>query len=570
MASLLDQLIAANGNSASNPYATQPTDQSSQGPSISIPVASIGSLIDSLGRGSNNPYANVASYQQPSAAATAARQGQDAVTPYQAPSAAATADRQGANNPTAPAQAPTSAQGPATQAASAQNSPVAQVNATSSFPSASDYNADGTQATPGSDASASQQSAGGLLGSLAGAASDAVNDPVKSKGLLSTLGGAVSNIGNKLQSLSPAASQGLIAAGMTILQNNDGRHNLAQLVGDGGVAGANVYQQVNQNRILAAKNLIDMQHMQNQDATAAQEAATKQWQAMHPTLNPDQAVVNAAGGGGAPVTSGVTKSYGTIDVVQPDGSTMTFQKDIAGNQIPGTGVISKNPNVGPLDAPHQKTVDDISAQATKDQQALTRTQTMLTQLQGANIPAGLKAKGQDLWTQLTGDQTTGQVLRNQLQQQAYQDFLSTWKPGIGGRLTNTDVNLLKQGMPPDTASSQTWTKFLTQYGKLQSDVSDQSTRGSAFAAQNRGDLGPLHAPLTTSVVRNNAQGVPTQMQVTFPAGTPYQQVVMGQGGTQATQSGQNGPSNAALLAEAQRRGLKQNANGQWIVSQQSQ
>lgn len=487
----------------------------------------------------------VANYQMPSVAATAAHQGMDQ-TGTIVPSGIQ-------NNPSSVTQQETASFQPLQPSSIPANQSVAQVNATSSFPSPSDYNADGTQAAPGSDAAA-PQSTGGLLGSLAGAASDAVSDPVKSKGLLSTLGDAVSGIGDKLKNMSPAASQGLIAAGMSMLANNDGRHNLAQLVGEGGLNGMNAYQQINANRILMAKNAMDIQHQQAQDAVAAQNAATERWKATHPALNPDQAVVDTTQPGGAPITSGVTKSYGTIDQVQPDGSTITFQKDISGMPITGTGVISKNPNVGPLQPDQLKVVNDASMQASKDSAALQRTQTMLAQLQNVNIPAGLKSKGQDLWTQLTGDQTTGQVLRNQLQQQTYQNYLSTWKPGIGGRLTNTDVNLLKQGMPPDTASSQTWSKFLMSYGKLQADVADQSTRAAAFAAQNRGDLGVLHSPLTVG-------------GMTFQPGTSYQQVVMGQGGTQAPQSGQNGNvSNAALIAEAQRRGLKQNANGQWVVS----
>lgn len=568
MAGLLDALINQYGNGASNPYATpQAAPAQSSGASINIPVAAIGSLIDSLGKGASNPYAGmnqtsgmspnpqIIPISQQEADAAVRQQAASNVGSYSQPSAAATAARQGVGQPSpvaAPTPAPTSA--PAIQSASVPDTSVAQVNTGTDFPSASDYNADGTQAAPGSSADSGQ--AGGLLGSLAGAASDAVSDPVKSKGLLSALGGAVSDIGTKLQTMSPAASQGLIAAGMSMLANNDGRHNLAQLIGDGGVNGINAYQQVNMNRIAAAKNLIDMQHMQNQDQVAAQNAATEQWKAQHPSLSPDQAIVDATGTGGAPVTSGVQKAYGTVKQIQPDGSTVEYPTGINGQPLPGAqGVKTADPNVGPLPPEQLKVVNDANTQSAKDQHALLQTQTMLEKLQSVNIPAGLKAKGQDLWTQVTGNQNEGQILRNMLQQQTYQDYLATWKPGIGGRLTNTDVNLLKQGMPPDTASSQTWTKFLTSYGKLQSDVADQSARAAAFASQNRGQLDTLRAPLTVG-------------GVTYGSGTPYSSVVMGQGGTGAQQSGQNGgAANAALLAEAQRRGLKQNANGQWVIPQ---
>ena len=507
------------------------------------------------------PSPTVASGPLPTAAQIAAHQGsvQDGLTdpqviPISAQEAAAAQAQQGGS------QAPSS---PAPQAQAVDPGQVAQVNTDSSFPSASDYNADGTQAAPG-DGTSGGQPAGGLLGSLAGAASDAVGDPVKSKGLLGSVGDAISGIGTQLKSLSPAASQGLIAAGMTMLANNNGRNNLSQLVGMGGTEGLNAYQQVNQNRIMMAKNAMDVQHMQNQDAVAASNAATEAYKAQHPYLTFAAGdTVAQPGVAGQPaniVATGGPKAAGTREIINQDGTKTTVATDTAGNTIPGTATTSQNADsVGPLTPEQAKTVNAASATATTQQQALAKTQALLGQLQNANIPSGLKAKGADLWTQVTGNQTTGQILRNQLQQQTYQDFLSTWKPGIGGRLTNTDVNLLKQGMPPDTASSQTWTKFMTSYGRLQADAADQSTRGAAFTAQNRGDQGVLHAPLTIG-------------GVTYPQGSSYQQVVMGQGGTPTPQPGQNSQNggNAALLAEAQRRGLKQNANGQWVVSSQSQ
>lgn len=580
---LLDQLIQQYGNSSQNPYAKpsavqQPAVQA-QTPSgpVSVPVSS---LIQALGYGSQNPYASqspsapqnspqIVAIDDAEAADALAQQGQGAPA---LPNAAAMAMRQG--NPSAavaaPAQAPQAAPAPAglpSQQVSAQ--PVAQVQAQSGFPSPTDYTADGSQATPGADASAVGQQ--GLLQSLAGTAQDAAQDPVKAKGLLSNLGDQAQGIGTKLKSLSPAASQALIASGLTMLAGNDGTRNLSQLVGMGGIAGLNEYQDVNQltaqNALARQKLLQDLAEKQATNQTANYNAATERFKATHPNIAPGTNVVDLSQGGPgqqAPVVaSGGVKAEGSAEQTQPDGSVITYKTDTGGNIIPGTGVVSKNPNVGPLPADQLKVVNDASDQASKDQHNVAMTQQYLAKLSPTvldpqtgkqvanpayvNVQGGLMAKGQDMWTKLTGDQTSGQVLRNQLQQQTYQDFLATWKPGIGGRLTNTDVNLLRGGMPPDTAGSATWYKFLSAYGKLQADVADRSQRASDFVAQNRGDKSPLRAPLTTG-------------GVTYPAGTSYAQVVAGQGGTAAGQSAQNGgtasaPSQDAIVAELKRRGV---------------
>lgn len=594
---LLDQLINQYGNASQNPYAKPQTAvqpvarvQTPNGP-VAVPVAS---LIQAFGYNSNNPYAsqspsapqNNAMAANPQIVAIDDQEAADAAAqqaPQALPNAAAMAARQG--NPSAmPAAAqaqaaPAAQQAPAMASQQVDAQPVAQVDAQSGFPSPSDYNADGSQATPGADASA--VGSGSLLQSLAGTAQEASQDPVKAKGLLSALGDQAQGIGSKLKSLSPAASQALIASGLTMLAGNDGTRNLSQLVGMGGIAGLNQYQDVNQNIIgnqLARQKLAqDLAEKQATNATANYNAATERFKATHPNIAPGTNVVDltqvgqpgSGPEGQAPVVaSGGVKAEGTGKRMLSDGSTVEYKTDTSGQEIPGTAQVSSNPNVGPLDPERLKVVNGANDEAAKQQHDVAMTQQYLSKLSPTmldpqtgkqvpnpnyvNVQGGLMAKGQDMWTKLTGDQTSGQVLRNQLQQQTYQNFLATWKPGIGGRLTNTDVNLLKGGMPPDTAGSATWYKFLSSYGKLQADVADRSQRAADFMSQQRGQQTPLDRPLTTS------DGM------TFPAGSTYAQVVAGQGGTRASQSAQNGgtggtggtaPSQEAILAELKRRGV---------------
>lgn len=579
--SILDALINQYGNSSVNPYgrptaATAPVaaqTSASQNPSV------LG-LINLLGNGPSNPYASstpgltapqIVPIGQDEVDRAIAQQGsgiapalQTAAAPARIAAMQAQAAQAPITQPTAAQQAPAASQAQLPQQ-QVQDSPVAQADAQSGFPTSSDYNSDGTQASAAPNGSSN----GGLLGALAGTAQQAVSDPSQSKGLLSALGDTMGEVGAKLKGMSPAASQGLIAAGLTMLAGNDGRHNLAQLAGEGGIAGLNQYQTVTQNaiqnRIAQQKMAIDLYDHAIANQVAQQNAGTELYKATHPVVSAGQTVLGPNGSGGmSAVGSGGIKAEGSIERANPDGSITTYKTDTAGQIIPGTGVVSKDPNVGPLNPDQLKVVNEAQTEAQKQAYGVQRTQMLMSKLSPTmldpttgkqvpnpdyiNVPGGLTMKGQDMWTKLTGDQTTGQVLRNEMQQQAYQQFLATWKPGIGGRLTNTDVNLLKQGMPPDTAGGAAWYKFLSAYGKLQQDMADHAQRQAAFVSQNRGDMSPLRAPLTFN-------------GVTYPAGSTYAQVSAGQGGTTAQQPGQNGGSgapvqNSAIIEELRRRGVK--------------
>jgi hypothetical protein len=77
-------------------------------------------------------------------------------------------------------------------------------------------------------------------------------DPQAAQGLLSNLGDTLSGYGAKLKQLSPAASQGLISAGLGILAGNDGRHSLGQVIGAAGANGMQTYSTAKQQAILNA------------------------------------------------------------------------------------------------------------------------------------------------------------------------------------------------------------------------------------------------------------------------------------------------------------------------------
>lgn len=506
------------------------------------------------------------------AAAAQAQQGQAAPQAASAPQA-------GAAQPpllTPPQQAPTQQQPQAalpTQAVAPPN--VASVDATPGFPSPSDYNADGSQsATAG-------QPQGGLLGALAGAGQEAAQDPVKAKGLLSSLGDYASNIGDKLKSLSPAASQALLAGGLSMLANNDGHHNLAQLIGEGGTAGINQYQAVNQNLIgnqLARQKLQqDLAEKQATNQTANYNAVTERLKGLNtPTFGKPGDVAFTPGGmasgqGGTPISGpgGQLPVARTAEVQGPDGSVYTQGYDIWGKPV-GQPIVKSQPYVGPLNDAQQKIVNESNDTANKSALALTKTQNFLQQLvptipdpndptktipnpNYVPVTGGVASTVQNELNKLTGGQTQSQMLRSQIQQNIYQAQLGMWKPGVGGRLTNTDVNLLKQGMPPDNASGSALTQYLTAYAHLQEDQATHDALGAQFITANRGDSSPLHKETTIA-------------GKTYPAGTTMQQVLSGQA---PVQSGKNPSAQQAqqVISQAQAAARSGDANAQAALKQ---
>jgi hypothetical protein len=434
---------------------------------------------------------------------------------------------------------------------------VATVNTDSSFPSSSDYNADGSQAS---------SSGGGLLASLAGNAQQAASDPVQAKGLLSSLGDLASNIGGKLKSLSPAASQSLIAAGVTMLANNNGTQNLTQLLGGGAAAGLNDYQTITQNQILnriaIQKNLQDLQEHQATNATANYNAGTERLKALNTPvgINPGDAIttVGQQASGQAPTLAGGPN--GTLPIKQyidvPDGNGNVNQQGVDMYGRPVGPVQPKTlAYTGPLTPELQKTVNDSEAQANKSAQALNRTQSFLSMVTptmpdpnnpGQTIPnpnyipvtGGLGATVQNELNKLTGGQTQSQQLRQEIQQNVYMAQLGNWKAGVGGRLSNNDINLLNKGMPPDNASGQALQQYLTAYSHLQEDQATRDRYTADYTAANRGDLGPLHSPQTI-------QGKQ------YPAGTQMAAVLSGNAPVQSSQANPSAQQAQALVSQAQ-------------------
>lgn len=522
MASLLD-LIAQVGNSASNPYATQSL-QPAQPPAASSSVAvPVGTLIDLLGRSASNPYANA----QATTPAAAASQSTGAPMGFGGGGVL--------QSGTVPAAQPALSVAANAPVAAQSNAPI-QIAPASGAP-------DVTVDDQGNASDASPPTSAGLLGALMPAAQDASSSPQKSKTLLEALGSTISGIGNKLTNLNPNESQALIASGLTMLAGNDGTRNLSQLVGLGGIAGLNSY---NENRAQQAQMALAQQKLQQ---TAQQQqfdnglATAKQvWEQNKPiAVGQDQSLyARTPTGGFSPVVTAQPGVARTVDQQNADGSVSTIQLDRFGNQV-GPAIPKSNPNVGPLGDQQQKTVNDAQTSAAAARQTYQNTATLANQLANApDFASGFGASVNDTMSKLTGNKDAGQQLRGQLAQFANSSILSELPPGSA---SDKDIQLVRNGVPSDTASKDTWQAYLSAVGRLQQTAAVVQNAKSDFVTANRGSLAPLQRDATI----NGQQ---------FPAGTTLAQALSGQvPQQQASQQSTGAIPYSVALTEARRRGI---------------
>lgn len=376
---------------------------------------------------------------------------------------------------------------------------------------------------------------GGLIGALQQGASD----PGTAKSLLSSFADQAKSVGEKLTNLSPNASQALIASGLTMLAGNDGTRNLGQLVGLGGISGLNSY---NANREQQAQMALAAQKLQQ---TAQQQgfenalAARKQlWEEGKPvSVGLDQSLINPRTGQAVvQAQPGVAR---TAEVQGPDGNTYTVQLDRGGN-IVGQPLLKSNPNVGPLGDPQQKTVNDAQTAAASARQTYQNTAYLANQLATApDFASGFGASVNDTLTKLTGNKDAGQQLRGQLSQFANSSILGELPPGSA---SDKDIQLVRNGVPSDTASKETWQSYLSAVGRVQQVAALYQNAKSDYVTANRGDLGPLKRDATVNGVQ-------------YPAGTTFAQALTGQAPQQQQSSSGGAVPYSAALAEARRRGL---------------
>ncbi|MCO1461215.1 hypothetical protein L0Y93_06215 [Burkholderia multivorans] len=498
---------------------------------------SVSSLIDQLGRSADrNPYADAAPTSPlasptivPDEAARAqAQQGGALVgvgpNPIQQPApltaAAASQVAQSANPPVADALLERRLAGAPMQLQSVTvpDMPVTPVMA--------DDGSMAQDATPAPSTPAS----GGLLGMLSGAAQEAVQSPAKSKGLLERLGASISN-------MSPAASQALIASGLTMLAGNDGSRNLGQLIGLGGIAGLNAYSNVKQTDAanqLATRKLDQQQQQQQFDNGLA--ARKQLWEEGKPiSVGADQSLyARNPDGSYKPVVQAQPSVARTADVIGPDGRTYTVQLDRSGNQI-GAPLLKSDPFSGPLSESQQKYVNDAQNAALTARQTYQNTVALANQLANApDFASGAAGTFNDFLTKITGNKDAGQQLRGQLAQFVNSTILNQLPPGAA---SDKDIQLVRNGTPADNASKETWQAYLSAVGRVQQAAAVAAQMRADYLTANRGSLGPLMQPATIGGRQ-------------FPAGASLTDVLGGRAPSAST-GGRPGEMSAEQRAQVQ-------------------
>lgn len=373
---------------------------------------------------------------------------------------------------------------------------------------------DPSQAIHGGD-SDQPTASGGLLGALMPAAQDAAQTPEASKSLLGALGASVSTIGDKLGNLSPSASQALLASGLTMLAGNDGRRNLAQLVGAGGLSGLNTYagaqQQQFGNAMAQQKLLQDAQQKAFDNRIAAGKLGVEQYNAVNApvTVAPGSSLYTKDG---RPLVQGTPQVARTIETQDGAGNVYTLQYGNDGNMI-GQPVLKNAVGVGPLSEAQQKTVNDAAAAAADARTTYQNTTYLANQLAGApEFASGAAANINDMLTRITGNKDAGQQLRGQLAQFVNKSILGELPPGSA---SDKDIALVRNGVPADNAAPNTWLAYLQAVGRVQKGVAEYQAAKADYSAANRGSLGPLGRDATINGVQ-------------FPAGTTFAQATLQQ------------------------------------------
>ncbi|WP_249169120.1 hypothetical protein [Burkholderia multivorans] len=463
--------------------------------------APVSSLIDQLGRSdSRNPYTDAAP-TSPLASPTIVQIGPDEAARAQAQQGGALVGV-GPNPMQQPAPLNAAA---ASQVAQSANPPVADAllerrlaGAPMQLPSVTvpdmpvtPVMADDGSTTQNATPAPSTPASGGLLGMLSGAAQDAVQSPAKSKGLLERLGASISN-------MSPAASQALIASGLTMLAGNDGSRNLGQLIGIGGIAGLNAYSNATQT---AAANELAQQKLRMQAKQQDVEnnlARDKQnWEERKPiAVGADQSLYAPDAnqpGAYKPVVQPQPSVARTVDTMGPDGRTYTVQLDRFGNQV-GTPMLKTDPFGGPLSESQQKYVNDAQNAALSARQTYQNTVALASQLANApDFASGAAGTFNDFLSKITGNKDAGQQLRGQLAQFVNSTILNQLPPGSA---SDKDIQLVRNGTPADNASKETWQAYLSAVGRVQQAAAVAAQMRADYLTANRGSLGPLMQPAT--------------------------------------------------------------------------
>jgi len=373
------------------------------------------------------------------------------------------------------------------------------------------------------------QTTTGLLGALIPAAQQASADPGASKGLLSSIGDTLSN-------LSPAASQGLLATGLGILANNDGQHNLSQLVGLGGMSGLNAYSSVKQNQAANQLAYQKLAYEQNKPVNVAQ----------------GDSLVNPLSG--KTVFQGNTGIVSTREFAGPNGQTLQQGIDRFGNPV-GPQTVKADP----ASVPAMLTPDQRAQAQQKSQDAQVATQTQLGQIDNLSglfsadnepkLHSGVASTASRAWNNATGGTDFNSQARQQLDQYRTTFINQSLPPGSA---SDADIRNAAATVPDSNASPAAIRTWLAVARKAQEKIGAYNQANSDFTQASAGGTTtrqPIQAPDGS----------------TIPAGTDFQTFMKARGIGSQPQQAQQQPSPTQAQAINQQAFSQLPASSQQVV-----
>lgn len=323
---------------------------------------------------------------------------------------------------------------------------------------------------------------------LQAAVQTAAQTPEASKGLLGSFADAARNVADKLTSLSPAASQGLIATGLGILANNNGSLNTGQLIGYGGMSGLNAYNSTKQQE--AQQAYLQQQAVAAQQKNALEAANTRlqMLKASAPIEVGGRTYAPNAAGTGYQDLGGVGKVARTQEVTNADGSKDVLQFDQNGNQVGQPISTGAATSAQPIQfAPEElaKRNADLQNQLTSSNQQIAQIDNLAGTIvgnQGA-LKSGWQSNINNYINNIKGKTDLSQQTRQQIQSYATQFINQSLPPGSA---SDADIRNARATVPDFNGDPKAILAWLATARQAQQRINDYSQAGIDWNTASRG------------------------------------------------------------------------------------
>ncbi len=143
---------------------------------------------------------------------------------------------------------------------------------------------------------------------------------------------------------------------------------------------------------------------------------------------------------------------------------------------------------GQLTGPAEKIVNDSSAAAAVAVQSAAKAQALADSFKTSGMGASYKARGAELWKQVTGSQDAYTQMRAEWQQMRNKGALAN-RADMPGAMSDADRQFLLQGFPRDDANPAYIARWLGTMARASEAVAKQEDSKAEWVAQN-GNLGP--------------------------------------------------------------------------------